>query len=77
MTVPRTEGELLVEILVRLDTMVQDVTDWESDFLESMLRQIRQGRTTSPKQRKVLQRMAEQYLGAEAGAEVAGQGRLF
>jgi hypothetical protein len=65
---------VIQEVLTALDTMDRAVTDWESTFLESVMRQ------TSPvtaKQRSVLVRMAERYLDAGLAAELRGQQRLF
>lgn len=72
-----TDPALLAEILTRLDTCDREVTSWEADFLESVLRQSRSGRGLSPKQLAIVCRMAEQCLSPELAAELAGQGRLL
>lgn len=64
-------------VLFRLDTYPRAVTDWEADFLDSLLKQMGQGRNPSPKQRAVVLRMAQAYLSPEAAAEAAGQRRLL
>ncbi len=74
---PIEKDDPIMLVLGRLDTMEREVTDWEGSFLQSIMKQIRQGRSLSPKQRAIIQRMAEQYLSAEAGAEIAGQRRMF
>ena len=75
---PMTDpAALLADILHRLDTCDREVTPWEADFLESVLRQAHAGRGLSPKQLAVVRRMAEQYLSPELAAELAGQGRLL
>jgi hypothetical protein len=63
------------EVLTLIDQMEgRDVTDWEANFLESLLRQ---DRPLSPKQHAVLVRMAEQYLPPTFAAELRGQQRLL
>lgn len=46
------------EIAERIDGMEQEVTDWEADFLESILKS---DRDPSPKQAKVLEDMLSKY----------------
>jgi hypothetical protein len=65
---------LVQEILTALDTGAHDVTRWEADFLDSLLRQTY---PLTPKQRHVLARMAERYLDPALAAELLGQQRLF
>jgi ribonuclease HI len=55
-----------LEVLQRLDAMAREVTPWEASFLDSVLQQLRDGRFLSPKQHAVLEKMAAQYLSAEA-----------
>lgn len=38
-----------------------DVTSWEADFLDSVLKQLKAGRPLSQKQIDVLNRMSDQY----------------
>lgn len=69
-----TNNATIQEVLTALDTMEQEVTAWESSFLESLLRQ------TYPltvKQHAVLVRMAERYCDPLLAAELRGQQRLF
>lgn len=62
------------EVLTALDTMNQDVTDWEAKFLESV---IKQRYPLTPKQMTVLVKMAEAYCDPLLAAELRGQQRLF
>lgn len=51
------------EVAERIDRLAEEgleVTDWEADFLESILRQ--KGGRLSEKQVRVLRRMREKYL---------------
>lgn len=68
--------DLMQEVLTRLDRMERPVTDWEAEFLDSLLKR-REKRPLSPKQHAVLVRMVEQYLDATLAAELRGQQRLF
>lgn len=62
--------------LQALDTMPQEVTVWEADFLDNLLR--RHTRGLSPTQQAILARMITQYLHDELlAAEIYGQQRLF
>jgi hypothetical protein len=70
-----TFADPLLHALTSLDTMTRSVSAWEAEFLESVLRQMQQGRTLSPKQRAVITRMCEKYC-PELAAEMAGQYRL-
>lgn len=65
---------LIQEVLTALDTMEQEVTDWEAKYLQSLLTQ---SYPLTTKQRSVLVRMAEQYLDPCLAAELRGQQRLF
>ena len=62
------------EAVIRLDTMTTEVTEWEANFLVTLLQW--HGDLT-PKQRAVLVRMTEKYLGPTLAAELAGQQRLW
>ncbi len=56
-------AEILISYCVELDAR-RDVTvsQWEMDFLETMLRKIKRGeKTTTPKQRKIIERMYYRY----------------
>lgn len=62
------------DLAKQIDRSDHTVSDWEANFLESLLRQ----RTPpTPRQFAVLMRMMEKYLGAELAAELHGQQRLF
>ena len=64
----------ITEALKRLDTMEQEVTQWEAGFLESVMR----FGCKSPKQRQVLARRVERYLDdTTLASEVLGQERLL
>lgn len=69
-----THDPTVQEVLTALDTMDQDVTDWEASFLESLLSQTY---PLSLKQHAVLVRMAEHYCDPLLAAELRGQQRLF
>lgn len=62
------------EVLQQLDSLEHEVSDWEAQFLDSILRQ---RRALSDKQYAVVVRMAEQYLDPTVAAELRGQQRLF
>jgi hypothetical protein len=63
----------VTEALRRLDAMEAEVSDWEANFLTSLLARP----TCTPKQRHILVQMVEKYLPADGlAAELAGQGRL-
>ena len=47
------------EALDRMEDV--DVTSWEAEFLDSVLKQLRAGRALSQKQIDVLNRMSSQY----------------
>jgi hypothetical protein len=66
--------EVWKQLARHLDTQDADVTPWEAEFLESLLRR---DRAPSPKQLAVLTRMVERYLGPEQAAELHGQQRLW
>ena len=64
----------IAEALHRLDTMQDDVTEWEASWLDSVMR----GTSWSPRQRAVLAKMCSQYLKDDLLAgEIYGQQRLF
>lgn len=44
-----------------IDGMEGGVTEWEMDFLDSILKQLRAGRALSQKQVDVLHRMSDKY----------------
>jgi hypothetical protein len=50
-----------------LDHMEEDVTPWEADFLDSILKILSRGGTLSPKQAERLEGMHEKYLGSDTG----------
>jgi len=67
------QRDAITSALAALDAMPTPVTDWEANFLESVMR----WGCKSPKQRRILVRMIEQYLGdQQLAAEVLGQERL-
>jgi hypothetical protein len=47
-----------IEIAERIDAMDHEVTDWEADFIESILKS---DRDPSPRQAKVLEDMLSKY----------------
>lgn len=52
-----------LELAEELDNMERDVTTWEADFLESILKRLREdGSELTPKQEYQLRRMEEKYL---------------
>jgi hypothetical protein len=53
---------LIREAITALDGMECPVTDFEANVLETMLRQLTQGRLPSPKQHRILCEMVEAYL---------------
>ncbi len=44
-----------------LDEMEDDVTEWEADFLNSILLQLQDGRALTQKQIECLNRMSDKY----------------
>ncbi len=44
-----------------LDEMDDDVTEWEFEFLDSVIKQLRAGRALSQKQIESLNRMSDKY----------------
>ena len=74
MTGRPTEDAIVQEVLAALDTMDEEVTQWESSFLESLLHQ---RFPLTAKQHAVLVRMAEAYLDPLLAGELRGQQRLF
>lgn len=62
------------DVLKALDEGDFDVTAFEAQFLESLLRQTY---PLTPKQHAVLVRMAEHYCDPLLAAELRGQQRLF
>jgi hypothetical protein len=62
------------EALKRLDTLERELTTYECDFLDSVMR----GASWTDNQRRVLAHMCENWLGDVAlAAEIRGQQRLF
>lgn len=55
------DAEAVEEMLHFLDTMDRDVSSWEAEFLDSVMKQRRAGGTLSPKQREKLEEMYEKY----------------
>ncbi len=55
------ETERYLSVAVTLDDPRLDVTSWEADFLESLLRWLPD--ELSPKQMQIIERMAFKYLG--------------
>lgn len=53
-----------------LDEMEEDVTSWEADFLDSILKALHHGRTLSPKQAERLEEMHEKYLSVDLSDRV-------
>jgi hypothetical protein len=68
---------LVWEVIDRLDHLERPVTDWEANFLESVLAKRDRFPTLTAKQLAIVVRMAEQYLDATTAAELRGQQRLF
>lgn len=64
-------NDVVLEALQRLDTMETTITDWEVDFLESLLHQS----SCTAKQCVVLARMVEKYFPGDALA-TALRGRM-
>lgn len=53
-----------LDLLEELDSLDTPVSDWEANFLESLLEKCEQnGFTISQKQKDVIDRMKEKYLG--------------
>jgi hypothetical protein len=50
-----------LELLKELDEMENDVTEWESSFLDSVLKQLEKKIPLSQKQIEIVRRMSEQY----------------
>ena len=63
------------DIIEAIDQGSCTVTDWEAEFLETLVR-YGPSPSLSPKQRAVLTRMAEKYLPLWMVAEWLGQQRL-
>ena len=74
---PDPAFDLFWEVVERLDAAVDEVTEWEADFLESLLDRRARFPCPTSKQQAVLVRMAEQYLDAQTAAELRGQQRLL
>ena len=53
-------ADLYLSYVEALDAAEAEVTDWEADFLESLLR--RRPRFLSDRQRAIIDAMAERYL---------------
>lgn len=64
----------VLEVLTALDQMDREVSDWESKFLDSLMKQ---SYPLTAKQRAVLVKMAEEYCDPLLAAELRGQQRLF
>lgn len=55
-----------LEMAEALDSMERNVSSWEADFLESVLKRLKDdGRTLSEKQATKLKELYERYLGDE------------
>jgi hypothetical protein len=62
--VDRAIGALVskqLELVKELDHMDVDVTSWEAEFIDSVLRQLEAKTPLTPKQLAVVQRMVETY----------------
>lgn len=71
--VPKVEP-CIAEALQRLDTMKQEVTNFEADFLNDGMR----GVVWTEGRRRVLAKMCEDWLGdLTLAAEIRGQQRLL
>ena len=70
----RIDDATVQEVLTALDTMAQEVTEWEAGFLDNLLRQTY---PLTSKQLGVLVRMAEHYCDPLLATELRGQQRLF
>lgn len=60
----------------QIDTAPVEVSDWEAEFLETILRQ-GPGASLSPKQHQKLLELGERYLPYPVMAEFQGQVRLL
>jgi hypothetical protein len=49
-----------------LDSMERDVTSWEANFIESVLKALRSGKSLSNPQKEKLEEMWDKYLGERA-----------
>jgi hypothetical protein len=49
-----------------LDSMDRDVTSWEADFLESVMKALRAGQPLSNGRKEKLEEMWDKYLGERA-----------
>ena len=54
-----------LEVAQKIDGLEQDVTSWEADYLDSILKRLRSGVKLTEKQFQVLEGMAEKYLPEE------------
>jgi hypothetical protein len=54
--------DTITHVIHALDTMDCVVSDFEAEVLETVSRQLRQGRLPSVKQRRILGEMVEAYL---------------
>jgi hypothetical protein len=66
----------IAEALQRIDTMQHDVTRWEANWLDSVMR----GAFWTDGQRRTLAQLCERYLaddGTRLAAEIRGQQRLL
>lgn len=51
-----------LEMAEELDAMERDVSSWEAEFLESILKQLREARPLTPKQEDKLEEMYRNYI---------------
>jgi len=51
-----------LEMAEEIDRMERDVTSWEADFLDSILKRLRNKIPLTPKQAEVLEGMHEKYI---------------
>jgi len=56
-------ADYYLQFLEEIDDGDYEVSDWEAEFLESMLK--RRPQSLSPKQQEIIIRMAKQYLHVE------------
>lgn len=62
-----------LEMAQALDSMERDVTSWEADFIESVLKRLKAGRPLSPKQAESLEGMHRKYF-ADDESDLAAAG---
>lgn len=57
----RNKSKLHLEMAEELDRMERDVTSWEAEFLDSILKRLRSGTALTERQAKTLQEMRWKY----------------